>query len=400
MPKDIDSPFTPGRPVPVDLFVGRSDEIKHLMARAAGAARGKFQAAFISGERGIGKSSLASFVRLLAEKDHNMLGLHIFLGGVTTLEEMVRRVFDRLIKESIEKPWYKKVSDFLGDHVRKVGLFGISFEFGASRDELKRTVHDFAPAMRNLMRQLGEEKTGIILILDDINGLASLPAFANWLKSLVDEIATSQKSLSLYLLLVGTEERRRSLVQAQPSSARLFDVVEIRAWSTEDTRAFFKQAFNTVGMTVDKNALDPLARYAGGLPVLAHELGDAAFRASENSTISLEDAVSGVVAAADIIGRKYLRPQVLEEIRSERYRRILQKLVAGQLGAEFKRKEVLALLSKDEEKVVDSFLKKMVRLDVFVRDSSGRGRGAYRFRHLLHHLYFVLEAARERAKKA
>ncbi len=399
MPKDIDSPFTPGRPVPVDLFVGRSDEIKHLMARAASAARGKFQAAFISGERGIGKSSLASFVRLLAEKDHNMLGLHIFLGGVTTLEEMVRRVFDRLIKESIEKPWYKKVSDFLGDHVRKVGLFGISFEFGASQDELRRTVHDFAPAMRNLMKQLGEDKKGIVLVLDDINGLAGLPAFANWLKSLVDEIATSQKPLPLYLLLVGTEERRRSLAQAQPSSARLFDLVEIRAWSTEDTCAFFRQAFDTVGMSVDNDALDLLARYAGGLPVLAHELGDAAFRASENSTVSMQNAVSGVVAAAEIIGRKYLRPQVLEEIRSERYRRILQKLAARQLGAEFKRREVLALLSKDEEKVFDNFLSKMVRLDVLVRDSARRGRGAYRFTHLLHHLYFVLEAGREWAKK-
>jgi len=57
------------------------------------------------------------------------------------------------------------------------------------------------------------------------------------------------------------------------------------------------------------------------------------------------------------------------------------------------------LLSKDEEKVFDNFLSKMVRLDVLVRDSARRGRGAYRFTHLLHHLYFVLEAGREWAKK-
>ena len=397
MPKDIDSPFAPGRPVPVDLFVGRSDEVKHLIAKAASASRGNLQVGFISGERGIGKSSLASFVRVLAEKEHKMLGLHILLGGVSTLEEMARRVFDRLVKVSIEKPWYKKISDFLGKHIRKVGLFDISFEFSASHDDLSRAVHDFAPAMRNLVKQLGEDRTGIVLILDDINGLAALSAFANWLKSLVDEIATSQDRLPLYLLLVGTEERRRALIQAQPSCARLFDLVEIRAWSNEETRGFYTQAFGAISINVDDDALNLLVTYAGGLPVLAHEIGDAVFRANEDSEVSLEDALEGTVAAATIVGRKYLEPQVLEAIRSPRYRSILRKLarsIGGAYASAFRRRDVVKLLSKDEAGVLDNLLNKMIGLDVLVRDPATGGPGAYRFRHILHRMYFMLEAMR------
>ncbi len=42
-------------------------------------------------------------------------------------------------------------------------------------------------------------KKAILLVLDDINGLSASENFANRLKSLVDEIATSQTSATLFL---------------------------------------------------------------------------------------------------------------------------------------------------------------------------------------------------------
>lgn len=241
MPKDISSPFTPGLPVPVEFFIGRLNEIERLEKRISTATKGRLQVAFLSGERGIGKSSLASFVKYLSERDHRILGLHTFLGGVTSLEEMVRRVFDRLLKESIGTSWHEKVKRFFGDHIREVGLFGISVEFGAPDQDLKRMVHDFAPALRNLIEKVKDEKKGILLILDDINGLASSDAFANWLKSLVDEISTSQRPLPLCILLVGIEARRQSLIGLQTSLARVFEIVEIQSWNIEETSEFFKR---------------------------------------------------------------------------------------------------------------------------------------------------------------
>lgn len=103
MPKDY-SPFTPGLPVPVEFFVGRLAEVNRLTEKVASAGVGRLQVAFLSGERGIGKSSLASFVRVIAERDHGALGLHTFLGGVATLEEMARRVFDNSSRKASAKP--------------------------------------------------------------------------------------------------------------------------------------------------------------------------------------------------------------------------------------------------------------------------------------------------------
>ena len=393
MPKDISSPFTPGMPAPVEFFIGRLGEVELLKTKVASSEHGRLEIGFLIGERGIGKSSLASFVRYLSEREHRMLGLHTFLGGVNSLEEMVRRVFDRLLKESIESPWHEKVKKFFGNHIREVGLFGISVEFGAPQQDLMRMVHDFAPALRNLVESLGDEKRGILLILDDINGLAKSAAFANWLKSLVDEIATSQKPLPLCLLLVGLEERRQQLIGIQPSLARVFELVEIRPWSSDETRNFYNNAFAQARMEVEEPALAMLSRIAGGLPMLAHEIGDVAFNLDTDGRIDISDAAKAVFGAAEIVGRKYLQPQVFNAIRSKRYRGILRKLAGQEFMFEFERRKMMERLSTDEVRVFDNFLRRINKLGVVIKDPE-RGVGAYRFTNLLHYLYFVMEAGR------
>ncbi|HPO08649.1 MAG TPA: ATP-binding protein [bacterium] len=383
------SPFTPGIPVPVEFFVGRQAEITHLRDKIVRASKGQLQIAFLSGERGIGKSSLASFVRHLAERENQVLGLHTFLGGVTTLTEMVRRVFDRLLKDSLDKAWHEKVKGFFGDHIREVGLFGVSLEFGAGPSDLERMVHDFAPALRNLSNRLQHKKKGLLIILDDINGLAASEDFANWLKSLVDEIATSSAPLPLCLLLVGMEERRQSLIDLQPSLARVFDLISIEPWSDEETREFYVSSFSKVGITVDDNALEDLVEYTGGLPVIAHEIGDAVFKQTAGGCVDRDSAISGIITAAKVVGRKHVEPQVFQFIQSTRYSSILLSVVKDIENVVFQRQKVLSSLGEDEKKVFDNFIAKMKKLGV-IAGVPEKGKGYYRFCNRLHFLYFML----------
>jgi len=392
------SPFTPGQPVPVEFFVGRSKEIDHIISAVRASTAGRLQVLFLTGERGIGKSSLARLVRIIADRKYGVLGLHSFLGGVTSLDETVRRVFDRLLKESVGKGWWAKIKEFFGDHIRQVDLFGVTVEFGAAEKELRRMVHDFAPALRNLLQKLRPEKKGILVVLDDINGLAASDQFANWLKSLVDEIATSSDPLPLCLMLVGLEDRRQSLVSLQPSLARVFDVVELRTWSDAETRDFFVNAFSKVGIHVEEEALKILVRFTGGFPVMAHEIGDATFNEDTDNRITREDALQGVVRAADIVGRKHVEPQVFTAIRSPRYRAILRKIASKPFEVEFRRRDLWPLLKDEERKVFDNFLARMKKLGVVQANPEG-GPGAYRFTNTLHYLYFWLEAARAKQSK-
>ncbi|MDP2982074.1 MAG: ATP-binding protein [Candidatus Latescibacter sp.] len=73
-----DSPFKPGSPVPVELFVGRTAQIQEIIRYVKQTAAGKQENVFLSGERGIGKSSLASFIRQWVIKNENFLTIHVF----------------------------------------------------------------------------------------------------------------------------------------------------------------------------------------------------------------------------------------------------------------------------------------------------------------------------------
>lgn len=343
---------------------------------------------------------MAHFVRRLVENEDDVVGLHTFLGGVNSLTEMVRRVFHSLLNESVDKSWNEKIKQFFGDHIKKVGLFGISLEFDASEKDLEDAVNNFASALRKIVEQLKEEKKrGLFLILDDINGLASSAEFAHWIKSLVDEVATSDKPLPLCLLIVGLDERRQALISHQPSLARVFDPIEINAWTKEETKTFFGNSFVKMGIDIEENVLDVLATFSGGLPVLAHEIGDAVFKVDHDKHIDTNDTTRGIINAAEIVGRKHLEPKVFQAICSKKYRTILRKVATGPFGNEFQRSKVLGHLNKGEQKVFDNFLNRMTELGVIVR-SSEKGRGWYRFDNLLHYTYFNMEASRaEKGRK-
>ncbi len=384
------SPFTPGVPVPIDFFVGRNQELTTLVDKAKASSSGKLQLAFVYGERGIGKSSLCRMTRVIAESQADILGVHVFLGGVVSLPEMARRIFEKFLNESINRPWYEQIRSFLGKHVREVGLFGVNIEFDADKKELNQLVNGFSTALRTLVQQL-KDKKGLLIILDDSNGLANLKDFANWLKSLIDEISTSDQPLPLFLVLAGLPERRLQLFQSQPSLMRVFDPIEIKKLSEEETKNFYRQSFSKVGISIKEEELATLWQYSGGYPVLAHEIGDAVFKIDMDNNIDKDDAVRGIVKAAHVIGQKYIEPQVYDAIRSQKYHSILRKLARDPFESQFRKKEIAKDLNESEKKVFDNFLQRMKKLGILKEDKEA-GSGAYQFTSDLHYLFIWLQA--------
>ncbi|NUN97667.1 MAG: AAA family ATPase [Candidatus Omnitrophica bacterium] len=389
------SPFSPGVPVPIEFFIGRTEEIKRVIGAARkSVSRSSIERCFVTGDRGIGKSSLCRFALTLAERDLNLLGLHVFLGGVHTLEEMIRRILERLIRESRDRPWFETVRRIFGDHVKEVGLFGITLELDSSDKFLARAVSDFVPTLKHLLKQIRGQREGIILVLDDLNGLAGTDPFANWLKSMVDEIATSRDPIPLTLVLVGLAERRTELIRRQPSLNRVFDLILIDKFSAQEASEFFIQFFAAVGVPVEREALALMTRYSGGYPVLMHEIGDSVFQVDEDDHIDEKDAFSGIVRAAEVVGAKYIEPGITSAVRSEKYKSILKKIARTPFGHRFLRKEVVSGLTEDEARVFDNFLRRMERLGVVGKDLE-RGPGSYIFTREIYYLFFWLQALRE-----
>lgn len=391
------SPFTPGSPVPVELFVGRSNQIRELIMYVKQTSSGKQENIFLIGDRGIGKSSLASFLRYWVATQMNMLGVHVFLGRTSTLEQMVRHIFEQLLKETKVQTWFNDIAGLFGKYIKEIGLFGISVSFSPPEEDLKELVRKFPEALYNFLGKIKKQKAGLFIALDDINGLAEQKEFADWYKSFVDEVATHYKDFPVFTMLIGLPEKRDCLSSLQPSLMRIFRIVEIEKLSDSEVEQFISQAFTQANIKIEPVAIDLMVRYTSGLPLLMHEIGDATFWLDNDGLINNDDASHGILIAAEKVGEKYLDPKVYRAIKSTRYRSILRKLGEEPISRNFLRRNLESKLDENEKKVFNNFLRKMRNLGVIELDVE-RGSGAYRFINEIYPIYIWMESIKSKKK--
>lgn len=385
------SPFTPGNPVPAEYFVGRLSQIEEMQRLFRQATDGEPQNVFMAGDRGIGKSSLVAFLRQLSEKQNAFVGVHVFLGGVYTLEEMVKRIFDAILKQTKDHSAFEKIAGLFGDSIEKVGLFGISVSFSPPQRDLSELVRSFPQALNSILEGLKSEKSGLLIALDDINGLAEQAEFANWFKSFVDMAATQYRPFPVVTTLIGLPQQRDKLASLQPSLMRVFRVIDIEKLDDVEVRDFFDRAFRFANAPATTEALDVMVKFSSGLPVLMHEIGDATYLSDEDESIDEDDAYKGVLVAAKNVGKKYLDPKVYNAIGSERYRSILRKIGQRPWPRYFAKRDIEKQLTEKEREVFGNFLRRLRELSIIESDVE-RGRGSYRFVNEIYPVYIRMEA--------
>ncbi len=389
--KTKESPFSPGRPVQPEYFVARIKEIQRLERAVKQVISGRNENIFITGQRGIGKSSLAGFIKYLAEKEYGLIGSHCFLGGVGSVEEAMGVVFEKLLQDCIDKSLFDRLRGIFDSYIEGVTLFNVGVQFTKNKGKLMTLVDNFLPALRKVYDEARKNgRKGLILILDDLNGISDVPQFSQFLKSRVDELASSGRPLPIFLILVGLPERREQLIKHQPSVARIFDVIDLPSMSNSESEDFFNNMFNGQNITVNGEALSLMVGLSGGLPMLMHEMGDAVFWKNDDNRISEKDAIEGVTEAAQVVGRKYIDHQVSKILRSKTYTSILRTIhKKAPLGGMFNRQQILEALPSTEQNNFDNFLQRARRLGIIRMMGT---RGEYKFVNPLHQLYAWSEA--------
>ena len=160
------SPFYPGQPVPVELFVGRQKEIDKIARAIRQVELGKPQAIFLTGEYGMGKSSLARFMRYYAERKNHIFGIHVLLGGANSLEDVAIKTVEAVFNTPAYKPTItEKVRNLLSKYVGRQELFGVQLNFEALRADSPDISRGYLPFLRQILERLKEEQIkGIMLV--------------------------------------------------------------------------------------------------------------------------------------------------------------------------------------------------------------------------------------------
>ncbi|MBI3871550.1 MAG: ATP-binding protein [candidate division Zixibacteria bacterium] len=396
-----ESPFSPGKPVQADLFVGREDEIGEVIQFLRQCATGRNENIAISGERGFGKSSLALMAASFASRDLRFGVAYCQLTAASTTEEVCTLVAERLLAQLATDTMAQKAKTVFNryiDHV-SVGLFGTGLQVKFRPDPSLRIDLKlrFPELITETYLRLAPEIDGLMIVLDDLNGVVRDQTFANFLKGWVDGMVTSgHRAIPLAIVVVASEDKLGALTKSQPSVGRIFRPVVLHRLPKDKTESFFTKAFASANVSVEKRALRDLCYFSDGVPSIMHEVGDAAFWQNQDQSVSSEDAQVGIIKAAKIIGLKYVEPQVVSKIRSKSYRQIISAMAALP-GRVFTRKQLLSSVPGDDKKQVDNLLVKLKALGVI--HTTEETPGEYEFIHTLDRLYFRVISAEWKAPK-
>ncbi len=389
------SPFYPGQPVPLDLFVGRADQIHRIVERGIGqVAAGKPAIVFVQGEYGIGKTSIASFIQFLAAKTYGLHSISANLGGADNIDEFAEAVLEATVRSGgFDSTRGEKVRNWLAKYVGTQQLFGFSVNLEALKKDAPElsTPDRMLAFLREVRTRLQDDGVrGLVLVLDEINGIANHPRFTHFIKGLVDTNATSPTPLPLLLMLCGVEERRRQMIKNHEGVARVFDVVDIALLERNEMEEFFRRAFEKVSMTVEPTAMGVLATYSAGFPKIMHLIGDAAYWLDKDRVVDEDDALGAVLLAAEEFGKKFVDQQVYGALQSPDYRSILGRIAKlGVAVVTFKRQQLLPGLTESEKRKFDNFIQKMKALQVI---RQGERQGEYVFIHRMTSLYIWLKS--------
>ena len=108
-----ESLFQPGQPVNADRFKGREEVIKEILKYFPAITSGNPQHFFITGKRGIGKTSLAKFISDYAKKNYAMVTAHVMNDGVHNIEDLIIQIIERILNSIKSEKWSEKLLEFL-----------------------------------------------------------------------------------------------------------------------------------------------------------------------------------------------------------------------------------------------------------------------------------------------
>lgn len=273
--------FSPSAPVSKKaLFAGRRRQITEVVSAVSQVG----QHVVLYGERGVGKTSLATLIydfwNDVFRDNSSVIAPRVNCDATDTFGSLWAK-----IAEELEIQHEKKKIPFNRDR----GVFGTAFQ------ELMR-----GGARPNTVRRFLElSGKKLIITIDEFDRIQdedTLRLMADTIKNLSDHLVETT------LVLVGVADGVGDLIREHASIDRALVQVLVPRMSTQELAEIVQTRLHLVGMGISDQALECIVSNSQGLPNYTHLLGlHAALEAirGQRRTIELDDALAALKIASD-----------------------------------------------------------------------------------------------------
>jgi Cdc6-like AAA superfamily ATPase len=326
------NPFKPSSVARQATFAGRIKEKKEIVNGLCQAVYGTPYNFIITGERGVGKTSLAQYIKdfaisaedeftALVEKellndshdeieeptlvmpediDMNFLVISSVISENTDVSILINIINGQLSKELAEietlKGYAKKFFGFL----KNVKFLDSGYHEPSDDRQQEEKIDDLAREISDVCIRLIEKKkvrNGILLIFDEASEVSdnvNMGFFFKTLTQLLDQNGCSNYSC----ILVGLDELKEKLVKSHESSSRVFKEINLRAFTIEESKLavirgmalanILNHGHNRI-FKMDDDVLNEICRLSKGAPSMIQRLASAAFDNDDDYCITMSD---------------------------------------------------------------------------------------------------------------
>jgi len=273
--------FTPSAPIDrLGLFAGREQQRRAVLDAIL--QRGRHAVLF--GERGVGKTSLASVLREVLEA----AGEFVVAPRVNCDDG-----------DDYSTIWRKAFGDLqFIEHRRSIGFTPELRAIVHSANDMIGTQEPITPhEVRLLLEQLGAQAL-LVVIVDEFDRVADRLGiqFSDTIKMLSDQTVPAT------LVLVGVGESVSALIARHESIERALAQVRVPRMSTPELKQIVDSGLAEVGMSAEVAARDRIASLSQGLPHYTHLIALSAARHANDAESNLvrgEDVTAGIRDAVE-----------------------------------------------------------------------------------------------------
>jgi len=336
------NPFKPNLPVNPEGFVGRKAEIGILESALHQTRAGRPRPFWISGERGIGKTSLLNYASFLAQKgndaknDFNFLVINADIGQRTTRFGLIRRVergLEReLAKTEKERHYLHKTWGFL----HQIKALGIELQGEQAMENEELLLDEFVYSLSRTAQRLCEEDDtkrifsshydGVLILVDEVDNAPDQLGLGEFFQLFLLGIQRQPGGNKVMVGLAGLPEMEDVLRKSHLSSLRLFKDISLDRLDSDEVSSIIDiyldiaNDLNETQTTITSEARESLIGLTEGYPYFIQQFGYSVFEADTDNQIDIEDVTAGAFGphgAMQAIGDKFYRNDFYNEIGKE-----------------------------------------------------------------------------------
>ena len=330
------------------MFVGRSQEIERLEQALIQTRSGEPAHFMITGERGIGKTSLLLYLKYVAtgqipynSVNFRFLTLDLDLDPNTTQLGLIRR-----IKMHLDHQLGKTESarTFLGNawaFLQRIRIMDSGLEKFEKDSSEELLLDEFALTLAQVCERTCDQQApslfsaqydGILLVIDEADNCSNQLHLGSFLKLLIERLQRHGCTRVL-VALAGLPELRTRLHTSHPSSLRIFEDLQLGRLTNQEVANVITLCLeranrdNEEKTTITDEARKVLVNLSEGYPHFIQQFGYSAFASDKDFLIDQTDVQAsafGQRGALDLIGDRYYRNDFYNKIQQDSYRQVLR----------------------------------------------------------------------------